>query len=973
MKVFESEQNGWVFLCVIVLAVSIVSCTQGPPPVQAVNDFILAVEKNGGPPADALSSHDRRLFERMYGPQMVKEIVAGGKGKNAYEAYATQYFLQNTRRPPKTPSTAAEEKYRVMSEWIRGKYAEVDLFIPGTRSYLKPFQRVILLKEGGRWKIAPMGTGMMEHLIFIALASGKRGVLPSFTMGDFYDFCLEYFGFSLSLSNDTHVRVFPMSEDWNDRFKEACERNPDIKWALREKEIGFSHHRTANANPIGKLPVERQYAYLSVRPVGKVLLPSFIKKNPDAGPLIPRAHLSIAEQWQEDREFERAVEEYEACIQTGTPDSEIVILAKQRLAGIYWRNLRKLKKARPFIIELKAMNRLPKDLDIPECAFEPELIVLVRDPGYSEGIEDFDVHPSAKWVDVLCSWRKGGGHDPANRGEVVRYTFPGLKAKTIAKFDALFSDSKEYRVEKVTDRYDGIEWNQDGDKYGLWLYTTDRNAYILKLDENGKRLERRRDEGEQLTSLSVSGAVADLPWETTGYEITHHVRWCGVDFSGSSLFVFAFPDIVKTFDLNTFRLMDKVQLTPPPEYSYSPVRVCATGRGTLAGMSPKNGMVYEFGKDGRMIRQLRDIPCKPSLERVGDLECDHDGNLYVLLGEDHNIAVYSPDGRLLRVMGCAAYDRSVLALDPSGNIYINGKDRIFIYDELGAEKTSFPLPDPPGRVDNLTVKDLETPGDGFIYLRVGQFVQRYDYNGKRVDYWKMKDLKTSTGRQRELVTGPGGRVYVRMGLDFYLYKGENTTHWLTLPLVSGASNLPGDEVAWTRIDRNGVIYGYSYAIMTGYFHYNPGSGGLVKKFTTFSGADSYRVAMDRDGYFWFGSGIVVRKDEDRHSIMRFEPRGKLLTRIRTGTRRKWLPKDIVMDGEGYFVIADAVNNRLVRCDPDGNYVGEADLKPYSKEHIFRLRWDKYNNYYVLFRGSDHVLYRFSGLTFENKSGTGKKE
>lgn len=967
MGIYKGKASVSVFLSVIILSLFMHGCIQGPPPAQAVNDLILALEKNGEPSAGTLSLRDRSLFERLYGPKMIKEIHSGSGGENAYEAYVLRYFLQNPGRWPGQAPTAARGKYRVTGEWIRGNYAEVDIFIPGLRSYLKPLQRIILLKEGGRWNIAPVATGMMSYMAQMNVAVMKKGLPSSFTTGDFYDFCLEYFGFSLSLDSSVRQRELEMPKDWRDSFNKQLDLNPGIKWLLSKNGRGFSHQRTAGENPFKTLPLEQKFRILEMRPIGKVLLPAFLKKykqNPAIKSLKPKAHYVMAGQWHEDREFERAVKEYKACISTGVPGSEMVIRAKTQLALIYWHSLKQLKKARPYIDELRTLNRLPKSLDIPQLTMSPEVIASEADPGYDQGIADFDLHPSGKWVDVLYHWCKGGIRGLANRMEVIRFTMPGTKSKTIAKIDARLSKSKEFRKEKVVDRYDQMAWTQDG----LWLYNTDRTAYVLKLNEKGKRLERRRDEGEHLTLLSKSGDVALLPWRTSSYESIHHMNWDDADFSGSSLFVLAFPRAVKIFDLESFSLKSKIILKSRLEQELTLARICAAGNGTFAGVSRRYAGAYQFGADGRMLRQFRDIPYEPSLERVHDLECGPDGSLYVLLSEDRTIAVYSTKGRLLRVLDIPAWDKSIMALDPSGNIYLSGRKRIFIYNSSGFKKTSFDIMDPPGRVDNSSIVDLVAPGDGYIYLRVGRYVQRYDYYGKRLDYWKMKNLKEPTGRGRELVTGPGKQVYVRLGLDFYHYKGEHTSHWLTLPLKPNAGNLSGDRVTWTRIDKNNVIYGYSYAMPTGYFNYHHGSRMLVKKFAGFKDAESYRVAMDCEGHFWFKSSWLSRKEEDRYSIIRYGPRGRRLVRIRNkpAARRKWLPSDIVVDDQGYFVIADSINRRLVRFDPDGNYEGEADLKPISSGGISRIRVDKHQNYYVLFRGKGQALIRFSGISFKKK-------
>ena len=211
----------------------------------------------------------------------------------------------------------------------------------------------------------------------------------------------------------------------------------------------------------------------------------------------------------------------------------------------------------------------------------------------------------------------------------------------------------------------------------------------------------------------------------------------------------------------------------------------------------------------------------------------------------------------------------------------------------------------------------------------------------------------------DLMEGPRKQVYVRVRSDVYLYDGNNTQLSMKLPFETGRGQA---GIPWTLMDKNGRIYGYSWSFHTGLFRFDPSSKTLeryiAKSFQV--GIDLYRTAMDGDSNFWF-------KGRNKKTVVKYDLKGNLIVEIKSkpSARRKWSPVDIARNKEGKLVIADSANQRLVLFNNTGEYLGEFDLSPYSRNRVYRIRVDINGAYYVLFRGADHVIYRFVGRLFTN--------
>lgn len=878
-----------------------------------------------------------------------------------------------------------------------GQYAEVTLFLPVTVRGVLPPVRLSFIQEKGGWKFCQS----LSTAYFIHGRNGDFDHFVSMYLDLFYGLKLDR-----ADSSRTKRKSFRLSKELSDKYFSAWknmksysakdflaiwlltgdkrafrvweEEKASGKKTLTDKELelykGFLSGKAQPARQTAHTPVltpapesEKYFQYVKGAFFRDILAyKKLILKFPGDEKMCARAKYQIAENYEYAKEYALAERVYFGFLKE-YPSAEDEPKAQANLARLYWDKLGKQDEAVRIWKELDAAGKLPADAPYKAAGgVVPRTLVQNLETGYMRGIVDFDVEPDGKWTDVLYnsgSVKVGGKEYVPAENKLVRYLEDGQGTEVFSKsIDHGGQDPQNHSSYRKMQSTRG----------GIWLYTAMCNGHALFLSQEGKPLARLRDEGDVLAELPIEGREGPYPWKYTNEEHLRSPYWQGVHFGDEYVYVYAANSVaLKKYDTKTKRLISKRVPAPGASLGNYSANMAPSAEGTMFVVSPEAGVVLEYNDEGKVVSTIKDVRTGVQFGNIRDMAFDKEGNVYAALETDHQIAVFSKDGKLVNSFIDEAVTPTSVAVDGAGNIYVSGYGMsmggttVKIYDRNGKAKTSFNTLHPKATVANVGIKDLAVPDDGFVYVRVDTVVERYTLKGERVDHWVIPN----PGQSAVMFAADPKRkkLFMLKGLEVYEYDGPRTRKIADLRLPEKPYS-PVKMVVAFGADRRGNLRGYVSNIGT--FSFDPdkigagavtlGVGGV--KYGSQISPD--HAGLDRDGNVWFcnsrnyAKGPVMEKyDQDGKQVLKI-PQAE-------GTRNSWKPVDIAKSSKGELLVADSANRRIAKYTPSGKYLGDFDLTPYMGGWIQRLRADSKDRLYVLSSQMEkQFILRFDGVVFK---------
>jgi DNA-binding beta-propeller fold protein YncE len=223
--------------------------------------------------------------------------------------------------------------------------------------------------------------------------------------------------------------------------------------------------------------------------------------------------------------------------------------------------------------------------------------------------------------------------------------------------------------------------------------------------------------------------------------------------------------------------------------------------------------VVQFDKNGKLLQSWDEAPIKSSHGiRVGP-----DGNIWAVDVEGHTLFTFTPQGRILQVIGAPgqrpgtmeskdAFNRPTgVAFGPGGEFYVSDgyvNSRVVKYSRDGVYQKHW------GKNGSLdgefrTVHDIAVDSKGLVYVadRENYRVQIFDGDGKLISKW------TDIG-------SPWGLYYVPRENTIYMADGYNNrvvklnTEGQILGVLGSYGKTPGkfDFAHNVAVDSSGAIY-----------------------------------------------------------------------------------------------------------------------------------------------------------------------
>ncbi|OGR65538.1 MAG: hypothetical protein A2X31_00150 [Elusimicrobia bacterium GWB2_63_22] len=874
-----------------------------------------------------------------------------------------------------------------------GQYAEVTLFLPVAIRGVLPPVRLSFIKEAGEWKFCQsLSTAYFVH--------GRNGDFDYFVNM----YLNLFYGLKLDRTDSSKIKrkSFRLSKELSDKYftawknmksysakdflamwlltgdKKAIrvweEEKTSGKKTLTDKELemykGFLSGKTQPSRqpvPPPALESEQYFQYVKGAFFRDILAyKKLLLKFPGDEKMCAKAKYQIAENYEYAREYALAEMVYLGFLKK-YPAAEDEPKAQANLAKLYWDKLGKQDEAVRIWKELDAKGKLPADAPYKAAGrLVPKTLVQNLEAGYMRGIVDFDIEQDGKWTDVLYtsgSVKVGGKEYVPAENKLVRYLESGQGSEIYSKeIDYGGQDSQShlsYRKMQAT-------------RNGIWLYTAMCNGHALFLSPEGRPLARLRDEGDVLADLPLEGREGPYPWKYTNEEHLRSPYWQGVHFADKYVYVYAANSVaLKKYDAKTKSLISKTVPAPGASLGNYSANMAPSAKGTMFVVSPEAGVVLEYNDEGKVVGTIKDVRTGVQFGNIRDMAFDKEGNMYAALETDHQIAVFSKDGKLVNSFIDETVTPTSVAVDGAGDIYVSGYGMsmggttVKIYDRNGKAKTSFSTLHPKATVANVGIRDLAVTDDGFVYVRVDTVVERYTTKGERVDYWVIPN----SGQDAVMFAADPKRkkLFMLKGLEVYEYGGPGTKKIADLRLPEKPYS-PVKMVAAFGADKRGNLQGHVSNI--GVFSFDPDkiSGGTVPLGI---GGAKYgsqisleRTGLDRDGNIWscnsrnYGKGPVIEK---------YGPDGKQVLKIpqAEGTRNSWKPVDIVKSCKDELLVADSANRRIAKYTMSGKYLGDFDLTPYMSGWIQRLRVDSKERLYILSSqmGKQFIL-RFDGVVFK---------
>jgi len=229
--------------------------------------------------------------------------------------------------------------------------------------------------------------------------------------------------------------------------------------------------------------------------------------------------------------------------------------------------------------------------------------------------------------------------------------------------------------------------------------------------------------------------------------------------------------------------------------------------------------VMQFDKSGKFLRAWPEPPAK----RSHGIRVDGDGNIWTVDVDGHRVIKWTPDGRILMVIGAAggsAGDNNslyafnlpaTLTFAPNGDFFVAdgyGNSRIVRYNKQGEFVLKWGSKGS-GDGEFDIAHDVALDGQGRVYVadRNNSRVQIFDQHGKFLGKW------TDLGQ-------PEGLYYVKSENVLYMCDGgsgkDNETHRIikvnldgkVLGVLSSFGKAPGrlDVPHYLALDSTGAIY-----------------------------------------------------------------------------------------------------------------------------------------------------------------------
>lgn len=309
-----------------------------------------------------------------------------------------------------------------------------------------------------------------------------------------------------------------------------------------------------------------------------------------------KAQMQIAENYVFARKYVEASQAYEVCI-ANYPDFDSTITAKQKLAALYWKDLKQMRKAVPLIKELAKLGKLPPELPQKGIENAPDTIAFSpRGFDVQDNLKDFDVSPDGNSVYVLYNTTKGR---ELGVNRLVRYSEG--KADVVSEISPMpIRHSFEKEPYKLL--YDTVNFT----KSALWLTVMSGYGHLLKLSERGKVLGWFSDIGSELISLTPGQPAPQYPWKSSTEESNADKYWADAVFSQDFLYVCSIDrEVLKVFDLRTKKAIKRSPVLEKIDTGTNGrPKIALENNGHVLVLSPGNRMILEYDMNGRLYREI---------------------------------------------------------------------------------------------------------------------------------------------------------------------------------------------------------------------------------------------------------------------------------------------------------------------------------------------------------------------------------
>lgn len=899
-----------------------------------------------------VSGIDKELFSGFRSGSRLEYIKAGLKlppettaGWGEYEFgiandYVREWGVVVNKKNPEL-ERAYQQAY-ISDQWVRGNYAEVDLYFPlNAFKYSPHLIRFVLFRENGKWKISHYSSMFMTASMLISPMSNLNPLI----IGDYADFCLSYVYGDRFKKIQTGTPKLTRFSGFN-RLKKmysavtAKAANYIANGGAAAKSGRREQIYDGNGNPVGEMKHvlsherSRKNPYLSL-PLDDQLR---ILRNPFL--LTGQAYANFAvihksdqaaaskalglagEAYARSENYLKAAETYESVARGN--DQVEQTKAKKALVDIYLNRLHLPQKAEPHQRDLEASGQVPEYERMTVAA--PETL-LVRSAPETRRLTDFELGPDNETLYLLYRQSHGNDTPPWVETSVVEYRGNG-SSKTI-------SSVRSENIDATSFYYFGK--GEDG----LWVFGNGGHGY--KIDYSGNFQKYFTDARNYLKYTAPDEKLPKYP----------NMRWEGMTSASGMV-----------YGMGSY----EIPVIPPKKFKGLRIFDEATGKGKAGFIGEKQHQLVDIRKRAEIIaitseedeeilvydlkrmrrEYLKGDPPATSLSAAEALCADAEGNLYVALS-DHKVFLFSKEGKKLSEFATG----DILPL----HIGVDGKHRIFlagpigdgkaagirIFSTAGKERGRFDFETPPNGAGRFFVRNLRVTDKGTVFVNVGNTeIRRYNDRGKELDRWGRKlngNLFLATDNQED-------SLYIFDGRNVYHYKGAATVK-LPEPRLSSIykAEMSGDA--------DGVIHGYD--LSSGIFSFNPKTGRPVFRRGNENNMSlgSNKMLVDTQDNLWVINGPVLQK---------YSPDGKELVNIKIGGRKARRPVSIDYDTRGNFVVADNANMRIVRYSPGGKIVSDIDVSRFTKG-ISKIRIDKNNNLYLLrtdfWGGKEEILYRFN--------------
>lgn len=361
--------------------------------------------------------------------------------------------------------------------------------------------------------------------------------------------------------------------------------------------------------------------------------------------------------------------------------------------------------------------------------------------------------------------------------------------------------------------------------------------------------------------------------------------------------------------------------------------------------------MYRFSPDGTLLSQWNAGGTGPGRTgSVTDFCIGTDGTLFVADSLNHKITKLGPDGAILEPYGTfgddpGCYKRpSSVALGSGGLLYVGdpGNGRVQTIDPA-VSFTAKPEPitdypadwmasfGDPASADGALPSPVYITGDasGRLYVTgAAHRVMIYDRNGKYLS--SVGSASRSGNTKPGLFDDPRQTAVDSKGTLFVADNGNNRiqkfdANGTFLGLIKRPEAVAGNtgRISALALDRDDNLYAVD--LVAGVIVKFDPTGKLAahwpmyyKDLTRYGAGGSqtaWNIAVDPDG------NLLVC-DRTNQSIVRYDPSGRFLQRLRTpeGTRVPMKsPGGIAFDSDGTMYVTDSFQNRIFVFAPDGTY------------------------------------------------------